>query len=357
MKYVITILLLLHGAIHLLGTAKAFNIGNITPLSKEVSKPSGVLWLVTAILFIVSMVLYLMKKETWWLVCGVAVLLSQVLIFMYWTDAKYGTIANVVLLFIIVLSYADQQFYGRFRQDVRSYFNQPDETTDPGMLTEEDIVHMPEAVQRFIRHSGALNKPKVNSFRVEMSGRIRKDEDSEWMPFTTVQYNFLRSATRLFYMSATMKSLPVKGYHKFADGHAFMDIRLLSLFKVQYQDGNKMDISETVTFFNDMCCMAPATLIDSRVKWLEADSNKVKAAFTNNNITITAWLYIDKSGALVNFVSEDRYAITDNNTIERLPWSTPLKDHRDLGGYTLPGYADLINSYPGKDFCYGNFYA
>lgn len=42
-----------------------------------------------------------------------------------------------------------------------------------------------------------------------------------------------------------------------------------------------MDKTETVTLFNDMCLMAPATLIDRRIQWQEIDRNSVKATFIN----------------------------------------------------------------------------
>lgn len=94
----------------------------------------------------------------------------------------------------------------------------------------------------------------MNNFKIEFTGKIRKDEKSEWMPFTSEQYNFMENPTRLFFMKATMKGLPVAGYHCFKNGNAFMDIRLLSLFKVQYLAGTEMNLSETVTFL--MICAA-----------------------------------------------------------------------------------------------------
>lgn len=97
-----------------------------------------------------------------------------------------------------------------------------------------------------------------------------------------------------------------------------MDIRLLSLFKVTYVAGSEMDISETVTFFNDICVLAPAALIDKRITWQEIESNRVKAVFTNNDISISAWLYFNERGELVNFVSEDRYATGRNGKLEKL---------------------------------------
>jgi hypothetical protein len=175
------------------------------------------------------------------------------------------------------------------------------------------------------------------------------------MPFASEQYNFMDNPTRLFFMKATMNRLPVAGYHRFKNGRASMDIRLLSLFKVQYQSGAEMDVSETVTFFNDMCCMAPATLIDKRIQWLETDGNKTKASFTNNGVAISAWLHFNDAGELINFISEDRYAAGDNNTMTRLPWSTPLKEYKNIAGYRLPGYAEAVYRYPKGELVYGIF--
>ncbi len=81
-----------------------------------------------------------------------------------------------------------------------------------------------------------------------------------------------------------------------------------------------------------MCCMAPATLIDKRIKWIETDGDNVKAEFTNNNITISAWLYFNDHGELINFISEDRYAYDDNKIMRKLPWHTPLKDYKEVDG-------------------------
>jgi hypothetical protein len=134
-----------------------------------------------------------------------------------------------------------------------------------------------------------------------------------------------------------------------------MDIRLLSLFKVQYQAGKEMGIAETVTFFNDMCCMAPATLIDKRINWIESDSSKVHAEFANNGITVSAWLHFNEKGELINFVSDDRFAAGENGSMKQIRWSTPLKEYREVDGYKLASYAEAVYSYPEGDLCYGTF--
>jgi hypothetical protein len=153
-------------------------------------------------------------------------------------------------------------------------------------------------------------------------------------------------------MKAVMKRLPVAGYHRYMNGKAMMDIRLLSLIKVQYMDGPDMDTAETVTVFNDMCCQAPATLIDSRIRWLEVKGNEVLASFTNQGITIHARLFFNEEGQLINFISNDRFSADAGC---KLPWSTPLKNYQLINGHCLATAADAANEYPSGWVTYGTF--
>ena len=82
------------------------------------------------------------------------------------------------------------------------------------------------------------------------------------------------------------------------------------------------------------------------------DSSSVKATFTVNEITISAILYFNEKGQLMNFISNDRYAIAD---MKQYPFLTPVKDYKNINGYNLPSYGEAIWRYPDGDFCYGKF--
>jgi hypothetical protein len=64
--------------------------------------------------------------------------------------------------------------------------------------------------------------------------------------------------------------------------------------------GPEMNRSETVTFFNDMCVLAPATLIDRSIRFQTFDDHSVGATFTHGNETITAMLSFNSQGELTN---------------------------------------------------------
>lgn len=354
MKTVFIIFLIIHGLIHLLGFVKAFGLSEVKGLQISISKFFGLLWFWAGFIFTVSAILVLYSNNLWWIAGFAAVLISQTLIFLFWKDAKYGLIANLIIMMVVTVGFGTWNFRSQYQKEVEINLNRIGYSPD-SILTETDLQNLPDPVQKYIRNSGAVGNPKVKNFKIEFDGKIRKNEQSEWMPFTSEQYNFMGTSTRLFFMVATMFSMPVAGFHSFINGNSFMDIRLFSLFTVQFQSGKEMAISETVTFFNDMCCMAPATLIDNRIRWIESDSNKVQAEFSNNGITISAWLYFNDKGELINFVSEDRYAYSETDGMKKLRWSTPLKEYKVINGNNLAGYAETIYTYPEGDFCYGTF--
>ncbi len=210
-------------------------------------------------------------------------------------------------------------------------------------------------MQKYIHYSGSVGKEKVLNFRVEFTGGIRSNSSEEFMPLKSVQYNFMDQPTRLFYIVAKKKGIPAKGIHIYKDRKAVMLIKILGLFTVVNARGKEMDQGETVTVFNDMCFMAPATLIDRNIEWKEIDDLTVGARFTNGNITITATLYFNEKGELVNFLSNDRFETTDVKTYLNSPWITPATAYANINGYLLPSQAKLIYKRPDEDFCYGEF--
>lgn len=354
LKTIFTIIIILHGLIHLMGFVKAYNYADISALTQDIPKPMGIIWLLASVLFVTTALLFTWKNETWVYFGLVSVVVSQAMIWMYWQDAKFGTIVNVMMLIVIFFGYFHLTFKNKYKAEVTAALTQTSEIPS-AILTVEDIKHMPALVQKYLHYTHSVGKPKIHNFKTTMTGKIRSYETKEWMDMASEQYNFIPASTRMFFLDATKNMMPVSGLHSFKQGTAFMDIRLLSMYKVQYMEGKEMDISETVTFFNDLCCMAPGALIDERIRWMATEGNKVNAAFTSKGTTISAWLHFNEKGELINFVSEDRFAANSDGTSAQLRWSTPLRDYKEIHGYRLASYAEAIYTYPDGDFTYATF--
>ncbi len=350
LKYLLAFIIFVHGLIHIMGFARAFGYGNITQLTKHISKPVGSIWLLACMLFVIAAIGLIMKKDGWPVLALLAVVISQMLIFTSWTAAKFGTIANMVIMVAAILSGGSIHFERSWKKDVKENLQRTN-TLKTGLLTEVDLSHLPEPVKNYLKYAGVLNKPKVKNMRLVFEGDMR-EKGKDFFPFTCEQYNSFDEPTRLFFMKATMKGITVPGYHKYNNAIATMDIRLFGLFPVVKQAGDIMNKAETVTVFNDMCLMAPATLVDKRIQWQAIDNHSAKAIFTNHGISIAATLFFNDKGQLIDFLSNDRAAVAD---MKQYPFSTPVKDYKNINAVNIASYGEAVWHYPNGKFTYGKF--
>ncbi len=351
LRCLLMFIVFLHGLIHLLGFVKAYRLSEVSQLTQEISRPAGLLWLAAAILFLATGALYLSGNDKLWPVLAfVSIILSQALIFMAWQDARFGTVANVIILLVAIAAFGSWSFENSYRRDVRENLQRTNKL-ESELITEADLQPLPAPVQKYLRYAGVVGKPRVKNARITFTGQMR-DKGQDWFDFTTEQHNFFDEPARLFFMKASVKGLPANGYHAYEGDHAGMQVKLLSLFPVVNLEGKEMFEGETVTLFNDMCLMAPATLIDNRIEWEAIDSISAKATFTNQGVSISAVLYFNEEGQLADFISDGRYAAAD---MKQYRFSTPVRDYRDFNGYNIMSYGEAIWHYPDGKFTYGKF--
>ena len=163
--------MLIHGLIHFMGFAKAFGYGNIAQLTKEITKPSGLLWLVSALLFITVVVLFLLKKDSWSIISIIAIALSQILIISVWKDAKFGSIANIIILLIAIPSFATNRFNNMANEEAKVLLaGTPN--TDKVIITKEMQTNLPPVIQKWLTHSGVIGRQKINTVCLQQKGTL-----------------------------------------------------------------------------------------------------------------------------------------------------------------------------------------
>jgi len=240
-----------------------------------------------------------------------------------------------------------------FMRDVDAFLGEP--VAETSVLSENDMHHLPAAVQDYLRFVGAVGKPRVRDYHVHFTGGLRADADSPWMKTSANQFSSVDPAARLFLIKASRAGIPFLAYHRYVGLHATFKVRIASLLTVVDAKGPEMDRGETVTLLNDMCLLAPATLAESGLTWEELSGREVRVTFTNAGHTVSATLKFHESGALADFVSEDRSRTTDGRSYERLPWSTPIESWRAVGDRRLPGYATAVWHGKNGPFEYAHF--
>lgn len=266
---------------------------------------------------------------------------------------KYIFLALLLLLVFVIVFLIFKS--GGLERTYKSEAQKELKNTSPqanGILTEEDIKPLPEPVQKYIRYSNAIGKEKVRNFRVTFDGLFKADPIKDWGSMNAVQYTDVNNSTRLFFMKMKMFGIPVIGLHRYKNADASMLVKIAGLIAVVDGKGQEMNEGETVTVFNDMCILAPASLIDKRIEWQTVDPLTVKATFNNKGIKVSALLYFNDKGELINFVSDDRYYSPTGKTYLKTRWSTPMKEYKDYNGIRISSGGDAVWSFSEGDFCY-----
>ncbi|MFC0875099.1 DUF6544 family protein [Saccharicrinis sp. FJH2] len=225
----------------------------------------------------------------------------------------------------------------------------------PEIIAENDLAHLPSVVKKCLKLAGVVGKEKIVNVRFNCKGRIRSKPGDSWMNFKSEQYDFFDPPRRVFYIKAHKMGIPATGIHLYKNVEASMVVKIAGLFKVVDAKGPEMNQGETVTVFNDMCLIAPATLIDKRIEWETIDPLSVRANYKNGDIQISATLQFNESGELINFISNDRFETADGKTYMNYPWSTPFAEYKDFNGNRVGTKASTIYHKPDSDFCYGEF--
>ncbi|MFP3906105.1 MAG: DUF6544 family protein [Acidimicrobiales bacterium] len=333
-RWVVVAVVVVHGLIHLLGAAKGLGWAEVDQLSEPIGTAMGIGWLAAAASVVAAGLLLAARIRWWWAIGAVALVVSQAVIVTSWSDAAAGTAANLVLLAAVVHGIASQgptSSRAEYRRQVTSTLA----TSPPAgtAVTEADLEGLPEPVAAHLRRCGVVGRPRVSNFRARIRGRIRAGADEPWMAFAGEQVNtFGSEPTRVFFIDATMKGLPVDVLHTFVGPSARMRVRVASLLTMTDAAGPEMDRAETVTILNDMCLFAPATLLDASVAWGPVEAHRVTATFTRASQVVSADLVFDDDHDLVDFVSDDRYAVSrDGKEFTPQRWSTPVRAHADLG--------------------------
>ena len=355
MKYAVAVLLALHGLIHLIAPAKAFGWWEVSQLRQPISPISGMLWLLTTALMLGAAIALVINARWWWWLALPAVVLSQVLIVQLWSDAKFGTLANLLVVVPVMLAALDARpdsFRSRFTRDRTAMLARPVSLVP--VVTTADLAALPPLMQRYLQRAGAVGRPHIYNMRVVFDAQMRSSSSAPWMVSTATQYEFFNPPARLFHMKASRSGVPFDVYHRYVDGAATFQVKIGGLYPMVDQGGPAMTKAETVTLMNDIVVMAPAAVLDLPFTYETLTDHTLRATFRNAGFTVTATLTFDDAGDLVGFLSTDR-AQVDGDTITNVPWSTPISAYAEVNGIRVGTRGDANWIPPSGEWTYGRF--
>ena len=188
MRIALTIIIGIHGIIHLFGFLKSFEFSEFKALSQTISKPFGFVWLMAFILFAISFILLAIKNNYWWLFGIIAVVVSQILVIYFWKDTKFGTVLNIVILLASIIAFANFNFTKLVNTEV-SQMSSKIALNKNAIVSSAMITKLPIPVQNWLQKSGIIGCDIIQSVYLKQNALMKmKPEQKEWYKAEAEQY-------------------------------------------------------------------------------------------------------------------------------------------------------------------------
>ena len=347
LRYLFAFIMLMHGLIHFMGFSKAFGYGNMTQLTKDIQKPVGILWLLTAFLFIAATILFLVKKESWPIISILAVILSQILIIIVWKDAKFGTIANLIVLLVAVPALANIRFNKMVKKEVNSLLSHP--VNDSKIISIEMLDSLPPTVQKYLIRSGVVGKENIQFARLKQKGEMRIKQDGKWMDFTASQYFDANDPSFVWQTQVQMMPLvTLAGRDKFENGNGHMLIKVLALINVANSGGDAKINESTMIRFLAEICLFPSAALAPYIKWEAVDSLAAKATMNYKGMTVSGIYRFHANGDIHNFTADRWYGSGKDDTLEK--WFIEYIATKEFNGVRIPYKTEITWKLKSGDF-------
>jgi hypothetical protein len=356
LKYILFSIILIHGLIHLIGFSAgmgyaqpaAFTGKPIIPLVKSATQLLAIIWLVTTLLFIAGGIMFIANKHNWWIVTVIALIISQALIILYWHDAKAGTIANIIILIPVIISYANHNFYNRATIESKRILQQVH--ADKAILTIDKLAGLPACVQNWIIKSGAVDKEITQSVYLAQKGFMSIKPGSKYMPAVAEQYFNITNPSFVWTVKVDMmQGVQMTGRDKLENGHGNMLIKLYSLITFANGTGDAIDQGTMLRYLGEICWF-PSAAVQPYISWEEINKNSARATMKLGKQTVSAVFTFDDDGKLIR-THAMRYMGMGKDA-RLLEWFIPCTEWKTFEGIRVPSKGNAIWKLKDGDFNY-----
>ncbi|WP_250631483.1 DUF6544 family protein [Rhodoflexus caldus] len=349
MRYFLLAVICLHGLIHLLGFVKAFAISPVKELTLPISKAWGILWLLAAIQFLLTAALCFGESRYWWLSGAVAIVISQILIIGFWEDARFGTVANLMILPAVLAAFFTYNFHRETTRQVEQMIGRL-AAREPMIVTDTLLTDLPSPVARWIRRSGMVGKPEIYRAQVAQAIRMQmKPEQKDWLSATAVQYYAVRQPA--FIWETTVQMMPLVyflGRDRFNGGKGQMQIQLWGAFAmVDSKDNEKINTGTMQRYLGEIVWL-PSAALHPAIRWEAVDDNSARATMTYGETTGSGIFHFTPDGDLVSF-NAMRYMGSEENARQH-EWIITAENWRTFNGIRVPSKVRATWKLPEEDW-------
>lgn len=353
MRFVLAGIFALHGLIHFLGVVAAVKPESVPQLTRYlIPLPPRVQligWAVAGALFVASAVVVAMNESDWWHLVGIATVASQVMIVTAWPDAKFGTIANVIALVVVIVFGALERFDHQAEQVMHEL--KAKVPTTPGLVVQSyEVERLPAPISRWLTAAGVVGKRRVSWVTLEQEGELRVKPDGAWSPVSAHQVFSVDPPGFAWHAEVSMVGgFPVRGLDRFVDGKGRMQISLLGLVPMVDLANERIDEGTLIRWLGELVFF-PSAALSPLIAWEAIDAQTARARLTFKGITGSVVFTIDELGRFKSMEAMRYFGGGPEAKRER--WFIPATSWRRIDGVEVPIAGEVTWMLAGGDFTY-----
>lgn len=357
MRTILTLLCAVHGALHLLGFLKwgrAVHLPELTgrtlvTLTGPAQQVFATGWLLACLLLLGAAGVRVWRPDSFWVLALPGIALSQVLIILSWADARWGTLANVLLLVPALAAAGHAHFVRQTDAEERALLAAASPTT-AAPIRLGDVEQLPPPVRRWLEHAGVVGHPPARTVRLVQHGELRTRPDGAWMNararqlFTTQPPAFLwRVETGLWDV------LPITGRDLFHQQHGAMVIKLASLVNLVDARGSAIDQGTALRFLGELVWF-PSAALAPYIEWQALDDASARATFRQGPHSVSATFEFNQTGQFVRLTA-DRY-FGGGADAKLTPWVVTANAWTRFRGVEVPSHGTVSWTLETGEFTY-----
>lgn len=228
-------------------------------------------------------------------------------------------------------------------------------TVNHEKFSENDIINLPEPVQRYFKYCGYIGKEKMTKAKfVWDEVKFKMSSDKPWFKIQYEQYNFVYEPVRLAYIYAKMFGIiPFEGRDKYLNGQGNMLGKLLKKITLFDVEGAEINVSAAVTYLSESL-FVPNCALQQYIKWKAIDKNHAKANIEYKGIKAEGIFTFNDKGEFTTFETDERYMDTGKRTSEKHKWTAKANYYIEKNGIKIPSKVKAIWNLPNGDYEYFN---
>jgi hypothetical protein len=193
--------------------------------------------------------------------------------------------------------------------------------------SKNDIVHLPDPVQRYFNFALTDGQRYVNDLRVKQEGVFKTKLENDFVPITAEQYFTVENPGFVW----VGKTKTFKARDSYMNGKGDLSVYLFGFLRVVKYTGYAANQAELLRWLGESVWMPTSLLPDDNKRWEAIDNNHAKLVMNYQGLEVYYEIEFNDKGQIVNMLTE-RYTDDEN----KAPWLGKVSNYEQENGMMVP---------------------